>query len=258
MKRNALALLVLLATTATAFADCRDTVRSIVAGVQRADYEGDRAALQRLYEQLTPFANDAGLGSRVHYWRGFALWRKTINGFNDSVDHKELERDLEQAVREFEESTRRDPSFVESKIAVVGCAQSLFFINRNDEERIKELIARFRPLFKEVGAEAAENPRMLWLVGAQRWYEGKHDVATATYEKALQLAWKEKERRRDPLDPAWGEPELLMSLAWSSLNAKEPDATAAEEYAKQALEIVPYWHYVGDILMPQIRKQQGQ
>ena len=44
-----------------------------------------------------------------------------------------------------------------------------------------------------------------------------------------------------------------MSLAWSNLNRATPDLTAAENYAKAALQIVPYWHYVRDTLMQQIR-----
>jgi hypothetical protein len=44
----------------------------------------------------------------------------------------------------------------------------------------------------------------------------------------------------------------MMSLAYSYLNAKPSDVNAAERYARDALEIVPYWHYVRDILLPQI------
>ncbi len=39
----------------------------------------------------------------------------------------------------------------------------------------------------------------------------------------------------DPLEPSWGEPELLMSLAWSSLNRAAPDVNAADQYAHAAL-----------------------
>ena len=58
----------------------------------------------------------------------------------------------------------------------------------------------------------------------------------------------------DSLDPTWGEPESLMSLAWSKLNQTTPDANAAELGADSALKLVPYWHYVRDILLPQIRE----
>jgi len=54
------------------------------------------------------------------------------------------------------------------------------------------------------------------------------------------------------MEPSWGKPELMMSLAYCYLNAKSPDLNAAERYARNALEIVPYWHYVRDILLPQI------
>ena len=39
-----------------------------------------------------------------------------INGFNDSVDPKELEQDLMLAVDEFEKAVARSPDFVEAKI----------------------------------------------------------------------------------------------------------------------------------------------
>jgi len=38
------------------------------------------------------------------------------------------------------------------------------------------------------------------------------------------------------------------------LNEKTPDLAAADRYAQQALVLVPYWHYVRDLLVPQIRK----
>jgi hypothetical protein len=44
----------------------------------------------------------------------------------------------------------------------------------------------------------------------------------------------------------------MMSLAYCHLNANVADVNAAERYAREALEIVPYWHYVRDILLPQI------
>ena len=45
-----------------------------------------------------------------------------------------------------------------------------------------------------------------------------------------------------------------MSLAWTSLNQVKPDVAAAEKYATEALALVPHWHYMKNILMPQIKK----
>jgi len=43
-----------------------------------------------------------------------------------------------------------------------------------------------------------------------------------------------------------------MSLAWSYLRRREPDLAQAEIHGRRALELVPSWHYMRDILMPQI------
>ena len=72
--------------------DTSQQVRPIVAQIQHADYAGDRAAMQKGYDDLKPFLEDKELASRIRYWRGFAQWRRAINGFNDSVDPKELEQ----------------------------------------------------------------------------------------------------------------------------------------------------------------------
>ena len=44
-----------------------------------------------------------------------------------------------------------------------------------------------------------------------------------------------------------------MSLAWSHLNGGDKNVEAAERAAKAALAMVPNWHYLRDILLPQIR-----
>src|SRR5579864_3102545 len=71
----------------------REQVVKIITQIRRADYEGDRAALNSLYEQLTPFVDEPELASRVRYWRGFAKWRRGINGFNETPTPKDLAED---------------------------------------------------------------------------------------------------------------------------------------------------------------------
>ena len=136
--------------------------------------------------------------------------------------------------------------------------QSLAALSRDDPARIQALVGRFKQLFKESLAEAPDNPRLLWVHGAQQWYNasqlgvGRREDAVATYSRGVELARTQKGAGADPLEPAWGEPELLMSLAWTTLNAPEPDARAAKEYAQQALALVPHWHYLRNVLTPQI------
>jgi len=236
----------------------RETVLKLVTQIQKADYEGNRVALQSLYADLEPFNADEKLASRVRYWRGFALWRRAINGFNDSADPKDLENDLTQAIAEFKESAAKDPAFVDAKVGTISCLGNLMYLALGHADRVQELLAQSIPLVKEVRASHPENPRFVWVLGPILWNTpkergGGQDKAIESYLKGLESAHKLKGTVTDPLEPSWGEPELLMSLAWSSLNRAAPDVNAADHYAHSALALVPYWHYVRDILLPQIQ-----
>jgi len=236
--------------------DPREQAAHVVARIQRADYQGDRAAMQRGYDDLKPFMEDEKLASRIRYWRGFAQWRRAINGFNDAVDPKELEQNLISALDEFKIAIEKDPTFVDAKVGTISCLGFLAFMNRKDQTRVKELVSQILPLVKEADEMAPENPRLIWVHGPILWNSppergGGQDKAIANYQRGLEACSKIK-TSDDPLEPTWGKPELMMSLAYCYLNADSVDVSAAERYARNALEIVPYWHYVRDILLPQI------
>jgi hypothetical protein len=241
----------------------RDSIIRIVTQIQRADYEGDRAALKLLHEKLAPIPEDNKLASRVLYWRGFALWRRAINGFNETPTPADLEEDLTLAVTDFKDAIGRDPAFVEAKIGAVSSLGYLMYLHKTDPTRVQELLQQLSPLLKEAMTTAPDNPRLLWVLGPIRWSSppergGGQEKAIETYNKGLEAVHNQKRDASDPLEPSWGEPELLMSLAWSNLNRTTPDLNAAEQDAQAALKLVPYWHYVRDILMPQIRAAQGK
>jgi tetratricopeptide (TPR) repeat protein len=241
----------------------RDSIIRIVTQIQRADYEGERPALKQLHNELAPIPEDDKLASRVLYWRGFAMWRRAINGFNETPTPKDLEEDLTQAVTDFKDAITRDPAFVESKIGAGSSLGYLTYLHKNDPTRVQELLQQSSPLLKEAMATAPDNPRLLWVLGPIRWSSppergGGQDKAFEIYDKGLKAIRNQKRDGSDPLEPSWGEPELLMSLAWSNLNRTLPDLNAAEQDAQAALKIVPYWHYLRDILMPQIRAAQAQ
>jgi tetratricopeptide (TPR) repeat protein len=252
---------VVLGSPSSAKESARTQVVTIVAQIQRADYEGDRAALKRLHEQLAPSAKNQELASRVLYWQGFALWRRAINGFNDKVDAAELQGDLQTALDEFDEATRIDHAFVDAKVGALSCAGLLAYSTRHEDTpsaKTTEQRARTRALWTELQVEAPDNPRFLWVEGPILWnvppqYGGGQPKAIETYEKGLTLIRAQK-AAGNSLDPSWGEPELFMSLAWSKLNQITPETNAAEQDADSALKLIPYWHYVRDILLPQIRE----
>jgi hypothetical protein len=232
----------------------------VVEQIKRADYEGDRSALKRLHNELNPPPDDKMLASRVLYWRGFALWRRAINGFNESPTPKDLEEDLNGAVADFNDSLAQDAAFVESKIAEGSCFGYLAYLNMKDHTRAQEQIQHSTPLLKEAMASDPENPRLLWVLGPIRWSSppergGGQDKAFDLYNRGLDIVWKQAPVS-DPLEPSWGEPELLMNRAWSNLHRTAPDLQAAQKDAEAALILVPYWHYVRDILLPQIQEAQ--
>jgi hypothetical protein len=234
---------------------------AIVANIQRADYEGNLDALRRHYDVIPVQGFPSRIEARLRYWKGFAMWRRAINGFNASIALGELASDTGLAVSEFERAAELDPDFTDAKIALVSCYQLLTFFSTTSPAQVKSLVARFVPLLKELAATAPDNPRFLWVQGQSEWYsppnsppnavQARQEKAIATY--AMGLAEARRVRKpSDALDPTWGEPELLMNLAWSNLNRISRDLAAAESYARSALMLVPHWHYVRDVLLPQI------
>ena len=236
--------------------DTAQQIAPIIAQILHADYAGDRAAMQKGYDDLNPFLEDMALASRIRYWRGFAQWRRAINGFNDSVDPKELEQNLKTALDEFKIAMEKDPKFVDAKVGTISCLGYLAFMNQKDQAHAKELVGQIVPLVKEATDMAPDNPRLIWVRGPILWNtpterDGGHGKAMENYKRGLEVCSKIK-TSNDPLEPSWGKPELMMSLAYSYLNTTPSDVNTAERYARSALEVVPYWHYVRDILLPQI------
>jgi len=241
--------------------DARKLVTAIVQKIERADYEGDRAALKRLHDELAPYVADHEFGSRVLYWRGFSLWRRSLNGFNDGADPKELEDDLQQCVVDFKAAGARDPGLLDAKGGAASCmVNNSFLIMSSDRDRSRKLFQESIALLDEALAGAPDNPRLLWVQGTNQFYSregGAQERAMATYERGLALARKQKNGTADPLDPTWGEPELLMNLAFANLHKSTPDLDAAKRYAESALALVPYWHYVRDNLLVEIQKARS-
>src|SRR5207245_3681628 len=145
---------------------------------------------------------------------------------------------------------------VDSKCGTMSWLVYLAFMNRQAQARANEVVGEIMPLVKDATDMAPDNPRLIWVCGPILWNTppergGGQDKAIENYQRGLEVCSKIK-MSDDPLEPSWGKPELMMSLAYSFANKRMPDFEAAERNARAALEIVPYWHYVRDILLPQI------
>jgi len=137
----------------------RTAIVRLVAAVRRADYEGDRAGLRRLHHELA-VAADGALGARIAYWRGFALWRRAFNGFNDGVERGDLERDLVEAVREFDLAAAHDSTLVDARIGSISCLQSLAFLYQHDAAKVATVVSRFVALLRKAQTAAPDFIRL--------------------------------------------------------------------------------------------------
>jgi hypothetical protein len=234
----------------------------LAAAVLRADYRGDRTELARLDEELGRL--DAGaLNDYRDYWRGFALWRRTMNGFNETPPPPDLDADLRKALERFRSALALHPDWSEVKSAMVGCWGNRIYLAGNDAEKRKKLFEESGEFYRWVMQYDGHNPRVLWIKGGLEMIvpskEGEDPArAAATLRRGVEGAWRES-LAAPPLPawaPKWGGPENLMNLAFYYTRGQTTDRTAARAYAEGALTAVPEWRYVKTVLLPKIEAMQ--
>jgi hypothetical protein len=238
----------------------QEKLSALATQVVSADYRGDREALAKLDSLLAGLDGKTLVEYRA-YWRGFARWRRALNGFNETPTPVDIGDDLEKAIVHFREALERKPGWIEPRIGIVGCAASQLYLAGKDEAKRQAILAEFVPMVQGVQKDGAENARALWLIGGMQFgapppYGGNVPKAVATLGRGLAAAWSESTSKPapPPWAPAWGGPENLMNLAYVRSHEATPNKDAALAYAQGALTAAPEWHYVRDILLPQIQK----
>ena len=229
--------------------------------VLAADYRGDRAELARLDAELGKLP-DGSLAEYRDYWRGFARWRRAINGFNETPPPGDLAADVEGAVARFRSALERHPDWIEAKLALMGCWGNLIYLAGKDEAKRNAILEESRSTYLWILGYDGDNPRALWIRGGYELYAatapppkgGDFAKPAVTFRHGLEGAWKEAlaSSAAPAYTPTWGGPENLMNLAYLYSHAPQPDRRAALAYAQGALTAVPTWHYVRDVLLPQI------
>lgn len=248
----------MLAVPAPASASPEARFSELVGAVRSADYRGDRGALDRLDAALGELDVPA-LAEYRSYWRGFARWRRALNGFNETPRPEDLGSDLEKAIGHFKTSLAARADWIEPRLAMVGCWGNLIYLAGKDEARRKAILEEAGPTFKWVMANAGDNPRALWIKGGMEFGAppptgGDLVKAAATLQHGVACAWREALvlAGSPAWVPSWGGPENLMNLAYLYSHSPKPDRATARAYAEGALTAVPEWHYVRDVLLPQV------
>jgi hypothetical protein len=230
----------------------------LAAKVLSADYRGDRPELRKLEAELARL--DAGrLNDYRDYWRGFALWRRAMNGFNETPTPADLDADIVAALERFRAALARRPDWDDVKAAMLACWGNRIFLAGNDSEKRKKLLEESGEFYRWIMAYEGGNPRVLWIKGGLQMVVppsagGDWGKAAATLRSGVAGAWREANGgpAEPPWAPAWGGPENLMNLAYLYSRDKTPDRAAALAYAEGALTAVPHWRYVREVLLPQI------
>ena len=192
----------------------------LAAAVLSSDYRGDRAELARLDAELGRL--DAGsLNDYRDYWRGFALWRRAMNGFSEKPAPTDLDADLVKALERFQSALARHPDWDEVKCAMLGAWGNRIFLAGSDAEKRKKLLEEAGTFYKWVMAYEGENPRVLWIKGGLQMIVppasgGDWTKAAATLRQGVEGAWKEASAATPapPWAPTWGGAENLMNLAY--------------------------------------------
>ena len=230
----------------------------LAASVLSADYRGDRTELARLEAELGRL--DAGrLNDYRDYWRGFALWRRAMNGFNEKPAPADLDADLVKALERFQAALARHPDWDEVKSAMLGAWGNRIYLAGQDTEKREKLLEEATEFYKWIMAYEGDNPRVLWIKGGLQMVVppasgGDWTKAAATLRQGVAAAWTEASAAAPapPWAPAWGGAENLMNLAYLHSHLPAPDRATALAYAEGALTKAPEWLYVKSVQLPMI------
>jgi hypothetical protein len=242
----------------------QDTLRSalirLVAEVQEADYQGDLRRLGELHESMERFVQEPTLAKHARYWRGFALWRRALNGLGQGADAESADRDFALANEEFRAALRLDSAWFEAKVGLVAGLTNRVFFNRGDAALRSEFIREYRPILDGLLADAPSNPRLVFVAAPQLFHAppevgGSRERAIEMIDRTIQEPSTAAVAVVSDLEPRWGKAELHMLLATLLLRA-DLELDRAERHARQALAMRPQWRAVRENLLPAIRERR--
>jgi hypothetical protein len=226
------------------------TLVDVKARAMRAGYAADLPALSDAARDARAIAAaDPSQAALAHYWAGYALWQRAVNGVNLKADAAQIAADRDAALAEFQAALALRESFADAHALAAWLHgwQYMAGVGGDKEAHSKAI----RVHIERARALEPDNPRVQWEVA--------YVLQRSDRERARQILTDLATRAdtvnpRSP-EPDWGVPEAAMVLAFSYASAKPPDMVQAAKYARRAQELRPHWMYVEAILMPMIEKQ---
>lgn len=231
---------------------------AIKAEAMSADYRADINALISLRGRAAEFSKDPDLGYLADYWSGFASWRIVVNGTNDKMPREEAIAHLKQAATDFESSFAKRGGFADAYASAAAVHGWLAAYNMSDQNAMTAEVTTFRRLLTRAAELEPNNPRVLWVQAVPYAVlpperGGNIDRAIELYRKMLDNATPLNPQ--SPL-PDWGKPEALMSIASAYLMKSSTELKTANDTAAEALRLQPDWHFLRDVLVPQIEAKR--
>ena len=227
----------------------RSPLLDVKARAMRAGYTGDLGALATAARDARALARDPAIAPLAHYWAGYALWQRAVNGVNRKADAAQIAADRDAALAEMDAAIAARESFADAHALAAWLHGWLFMVDPpNGAPHRDALLAHLN----RARALEPDNPRVLW--------EYAYVLQRSDRPRALQIL-DELTRRPDNTspqspEPDWGVPEAMMTLAYFEANTQPPDLVRAEELARRVARLRPEWYYVRAILLPQIEQKK--
>ena len=224
------------------------------AAIMSADYRGDLVELAALRDRAAQLSDDSRLGYLADYWSGYASWRMVINGAGSKLTADEAKAELARAVTAFESSFRKKSDFADAYASAAAVHGWLAAYSASDPTAMNKQVDIYKQQINRGLELEPNNPRVLWIQAVP--YLVMPPERGGNVDKAIELYQKMIDNSRPP-DPSsalpdWGKPEALMSMANARLKKTSPEVDLAAVEAADALRLQPEWHYVKDVLIPQI------
>ena len=239
-------MLLLFTTLVTVFATTELDFEATVAQIQRAAVEHDLKALSSARDTLRAAIDDEGADkSRLRYACAFTSW-KLVGG--ESRGSKVYKAYLKDAEKQLEQVLARNPDDAEAQAlyaTVNGWLITGMWSGMRRGPRADKAHKKAREL-------APQNPRVAMHQGVSRLFRpgmfgGGLDKAEAELTEALDLYEKE------PAEKEWPNGGHAEILGWmGQVMFRKGEMDKAREYYERALELEPNYHWVLQVLLPQL------